>query len=168
MRNLFLEVEKSSEQSMENFGSKQLADIPGENLFATVVVQLYACIITSPPDKIPNRPPGSTPTPSCQGTVPTCTSHAVAKALVELLHHKYFDCLQGEVIASLINLKQTNFARQWPHVFNGVTLALQVWDRGDEENKDWTYLDIGVVLQSEKKEPSLKMGVSIHLKLQKN
>ena len=116
--------------------------------------------MTSLPDKIPKRPPGSTPTPSCQGTVPTCTSHAVAKALVELLHHKYFDCLQGEVIASLINLKQTNFARQWPHVFNGVTLALQVWDRGDEENKDWTYLNIGV-LQSENREPSQKTGVSI-------
>ena len=103
--------------------------------------------------------PRALATPSCQGSVPTCTSHAVGKAVVELLHLKLFECNQEAVIASLINLKQTTFARQWPHVFNDVTLALQVWDSDDEESKDWTNIKIGV-FQSDNKEPSEKKAAS--------
>ena len=88
----------------------------------------------------------------------------MAKALVELLHYKHFDCEQGEIIASLINLKQIKFTRQWPHIFNDVTLALQVWDRDDEESKDWTYINIGV-RQSENTEPSQKKAVSKKMRL---
>ena len=80
--------------------------------------------------------------------------------MVELLDEKHLDCSQGEVIASLINLKQGKFSRQWPHVFNDVSLALQVWETDDEEGKDWTFINIGV-FQSDKKEPSKKKGASI-------
>ena len=78
--------------------------------------------------------------------------------MVELLDGKYLDCNQGEIIASLINLKQTTFSRQWPTVFNNVTLALEV--NHVEEGKDWTFINIGV-FQSDKKEPSKKKGASI-------
>ena len=154
--NWFLEVDRRSEQSREKFGSKPFERILGENLHSPTAVFNF---IISPPEKIPSSPPGATATASSQGTVPTCTSHAVGKAVVELLHFKWHECNQEAVIASLINLKQTTFARQWPHVFNDVTLALQVWDSDDEESKDWTNIKIGV-FQSENKEPSEKKAAS--------
>ena len=119
---------------------------------ATVTV-----FIIPPPDNIPTRPPGSTPTPSCQGTVPTCTSHAVAKAVVELLDEKDFDCEQREVITALINVKQSDFTRQWPTAFNGVKPVVQVSHKDEVDNKDWGALHVAV-FQSEKLEPKKRNG----------
>ena len=115
----------------------------------------------SDPDKIP-PPPGTEATPSDQGFSPTCTSHAVGKAVVQLLHEKHINCTQEEVIDRLVELKQSANNREWPHVFNGVTLDLQVWERDEEENKGRTDINIGV-FQSKMKEPSKKMAVNIYL-----
>ena len=105
------------------------------------------------PEKIPPAPPGATATPSNQGTVPTCTSHAVGKAVVQRLHERKINCTQGEVIATLINLKQMDFKRLWPTEFNDVSLALQVWERNDDEaKKDWINIKISV-FQSDNTEP---------------
>ena len=78
--------------------------------------------------------------------------------MVELLDEKHLDCSQGEVIASLINLKQGKFSRQWPHAFNDVSLALRVWEQDEEESKDWTFIKIGV-FQSDDTEPSKRKMV---------
>ena len=81
----------------------------------------------------------------------------MAKAVVELLDDKDYDCNQGEVIASLINLKQSDFARQWPQDFDGVKLVVQVSDKDEEDKKYWGALKVTVV-QSEQKEPKKRAG----------
>ena len=68
------------------------------------------------------------------------------------------NCIQSEVIDRLIELKQSEGNREWPHVFNGVTLDLKVWERDEEEKKGLTNINIGV-FQSTIKEPSKKMAV---------
>ena len=73
--------------------------------------------------------------------------------MVELLEEKFLDCSQGEVIASLINLE-----REWPQEFNDVSLALRIWEKDEEESKDWTFIKIGV-FQSEDTEPSKRKMV---------
>ena len=144
---------KSSEQSRENIGYKSLTGIlQGKVSFAP-----SSNISISDPDNIPT-PPGTEAKPSDQGTSPTCSSHAVGKAVGQLLHEKYIDCIQSEVIDRLIELKQSEGNREWPHVFNGVTLDLKVWERDEEEKKGLTNINIGV-FQSTNKEPSKKMAV---------
>ena len=74
--------------------------------------------------------PGTTAEPSNQGRKPTCSSHAVAKAIVECLDEGGLDCSQEAVITALINLKQGNCLAQWPTIFNGLKIILAVWDAG--------------------------------------
>ena len=81
-----------------------------------------------------------------------CSSHAVAKAVVELLDDLDYDCEQREVITALINRKQSDFARQWPQDFNGVSFVVYVSHKDEEDKKDWVALNVAVV-QSEKIEP---------------
>ena len=78
-------------------------------------------------------------------------------AVVELLDDLNYDCVQGEVITALINLKQSDFARQWPQDFDGVKLVVQVSHKDEEEKKDWGALKVAV-LQSEQKEPKKRAG----------
>ena len=74
--------------------------------------------------RFPDPPeiPGTTADPSNQGTNPPCTSHAVGKAVVECLDELSLDCSQDAVITALINLKQSNFHRQWPTIFDSGTV----------------------------------------------
>ena len=78
----------------------------------------------------PPHAPGTTAEPSNQGDKPTCSSHAVAKAIVECLDDRGLDCSQQAVITALINLKQGNFLERWPTIFNDLKIILAVWDKG--------------------------------------
>ena len=156
-KQLLFRIGKSSEQSREKFGYKSLTGI----LQGIVLFSPIFNFTISDPDKIP-PPPGTEARPSDQGFSPTCTSHAVGKAVVQLLHEKHINCTQEDVIDRLVELKQGANNREWPHVFNGVTLDLKVWKRDEEENKFLTNIYIGV-FQSTGKEPSIKTAVNIHL-----
>ena len=68
-----------------------------------------------------------------------------------------FDCEQREVITALINVKQRDFARQWPTAFHGVTPVVEVSHKDERDNKDWGALRVAVI-QSEKKVPKRRAG----------
>ena len=87
-------------------------------------------------------PPGQPAEPSDQGSVLVCTAHAVSKAIVDILNDSGYNCDQNAILWSLINLKQTEYAPEWPSVYNECRLALGIQSKDTGKRKAFKEIKI--------------------------
>ena len=85
----------------------------------------------------PNDPPlaGTAAIPSNQGNDATCASHAVGKAVVEILDGFGLDCDQTQVIENLIERMQPNKEALSIERFHLKPCDVVVWGKGQSDDK---------------------------------
>ena len=71
--------------------------------------------------------------PDNQGRSHTCASHAVGKAIVEIIDNFGLDCAQDEIIETLIKRIQPKKKAAYISDFNKLLIPVKVWDKQDKQ-----------------------------------
>ena len=98
-----------------------------------------------------------------QGQDPTCASHAVGKAVVEVLNGFNLECNQDKIIDTLVNVVQPDKTCVQIQEFNHQQIDLEFWDKGSETS-GFTEARITLLVQPEAvnnitwKEPAMTLN----------
>jgi len=94
---------------------------------------------------------GSLPYPSDQGQSLTCSSHAIGKAMLDILDKFGWNADQEEIIRALIAEVQPNMPgqdpnkqRRNPDKFKNVTIKINVCNKGNNHQNGDIYAEVGV------------------------
>ena len=101
---------------------------------------------------ISHVPAGQPAVVSNQGQDPTCSSHAVGKAVVELLDGFNLDCKQEKIIDHLVNVVQPDKTPVPITAFNDKQIDLEFWDKGSDPN-EFTEARASLLVQCEYPSP---------------
>eukprot|EP00091_Calanus_sinicus_P024942 TRINITY_DN9255_c0_g1_i1.p1 TRINITY_DN9255_c0_g1~~TRINITY_DN9255_c0_g1_i1.p1 ORF type:complete len:148 (-),score=46.44 TRINITY_DN9255_c0_g1_i1:213-656(-) len=82
--------------------------------------------------------------PSSQGSFPVCASHAVAKAIVEIIDEKGYDCDQNAIVAALVHPNQE---AKNPDYFNGSKIKIKITKKSGDHSTGEIELEINVQTQ---------------------
>ena len=106
--------------------------LPNEANFVKTLTQRKTYDIQSKVDKIVDRIgaielTGQTSVVSDQGTEPTCASHAIGKAIVEIIDGFNMDCDQKNIIQELIKTVQPSRQPSYISEFCNKSIEVEIW-----------------------------------------
>ena len=118
---------KENPKEMETF----LCHLQKKEFFDIVNQKLETLSEETEPRPCPSQPASV----SDQGSMHTCSSHCLAKCVVDIMDGFGLDCDQNQVIQELIRRGQPDQEPEWICCFNKKPIFVEVWVKGQESNK---------------------------------